>query len=66
MLREQIAELQRENTALVVKLGKSDIGKDILASVRSEGRRSRASSRASGSSASGKSGLLRSGTAPVV
>jgi len=66
LLREQIAELQRENTALVVKLGKSDIGKDILASVRSEGRRSRASSRASGSSASGKSGLLRSGTAPVV
>jgi len=66
LLREQIAELQRENTALVVKLGKSDIGKDILASVRSEGRRSRASSRASASSASGKSGLLRSGTAPVV
>jgi flagellar biosynthesis GTPase FlhF len=64
LLREQIAELQKENTALVVKLGKSDIGKDILASVRSEGRRSRASSRASGSS--GKSGLLRSGTAPVV
>ncbi|OSS51099.1 hypothetical protein B5807_04365 [Epicoccum nigrum] len=64
LLREQIAELQKENTALVVKLGKSDIGKDILASVRSEGRRSRASSRASGSS--GKSGLLRSGTVPVV
>jgi flagellar biosynthesis GTPase FlhF len=63
LLREQIAELQKENTALVVKLGKSDIGKDILASVRSEGR-SRANSRASASS--GKSGLLRTGTAPVV
>ncbi|KAF3006746.1 hypothetical protein E8E13_009817 [Curvularia kusanoi] len=63
LLREQILELQKENTALVSKLGKSDIGKDILASVRKEGGRSRANSRASGSS--GKSGLLRSGTAPV-
>lgn len=67
LLKEQVAELQRENTALVVRLGKSDAGKDILASVRAEGGRSRASSRASGSS--GKSGLhgglVRSGTAPV-
>ena len=60
LLKEQIAELQRENTAIVTKLGKSDIGRDILASVRSEGKRTRASSRASGSS--GKSGLTRSGT----
>lgn len=66
LLREQIAELQKENTALVAKLGKSDIGRDILAAVRSEGGRARASSRASGSSGvSGKSGLSRSGTAPV-
>jgi flagellar biosynthesis GTPase FlhF len=66
LLKEQVAELQRENTALVVKLGKSDVGKDILASVRAEGGRTRASSRASGSSGkSGKSGLMRSGTAPV-
>lgn len=63
LLKEQVAELQRENTALVVKLGKSDIGKDILASVRSEGGRTRASSRASASS--GTSGMTRSGTAPV-
>ncbi|KAF3036336.1 hypothetical protein E8E12_006830 [Didymella heteroderae] len=67
LLKEQVAELQRENTALVVKLGKSDIGKDILASVRAEGGRSRASSRASGSSGKSglHSGLARSGTAPV-
>lgn len=63
LLREQIATLQKENTALVAKLGKSDIGRDILASVRNEGGRARASSRASGSS--GLSGLSRSGTAPV-
>ncbi|KAF2628037.1 hypothetical protein BU25DRAFT_439540 [Macroventuria anomochaeta] len=63
LLKEQVAELQRENTALVAKLGKSDVGRDILAAVRSEGGRTRASSRASGSS--GKSGLARSGTAPV-
>lgn len=66
LLKDQVAELQRENTALVVKLGKSDIGKDILASVRSEAGRARASSRASRSSGkSGKSGLARAGTAPV-
>lgn len=63
LLKDQVAELQRENTALVAKLGKSDIGRDILAAVRSEGGRARASSHASGSS--GKSGLTRSGTAPV-
>ena len=63
LLKEQVAELQRENTALVAKLGKSDIGRDILAAVRSEGGRTRASSRAS--VGSGKSGLVRSGTAPV-
>ncbi|KZM24832.1 uncharacterized protein EKO05_0003481 [Ascochyta rabiei] len=60
LLKVQIGELQRENTALVAKLGKSDIGRDILASVRQGEGRTRASSRASGSS--GKSGLLRSGT----
>lgn len=60
LLKEQVAELQRENTALVVKLGKSDIGRDILAAVRADGGRTRASSRAS--AGSGKSGLARSGT----
>lgn len=60
LLKEQIGGLQQENTALVAKLGKSDVGRDILASVREEGGRARASSRASGSS--GKSGLMRSGT----
>jgi hypothetical protein len=63
LLKEQVAELQRENTALVAKLGKSDVGRDILAAVRNEGGRTRASSRAS--VGSGKSGLVRSGTAPV-
>ncbi|KAH6633151.1 hypothetical protein C7974DRAFT_165766 [Boeremia exigua] len=66
LLKDQVAELQRENTALVAKLGKSDIGKDILASVRNDGGRARASSRASGSSSkSGRAPLTRTGTAPV-
>lgn len=60
LLKVQIGDLQRENTALVAKLGKSDIGRDILASVREGEGRTRASSRASASS--GKSGLARSGT----
>lgn len=60
LLKEQVQELQRENTALVARLGKSDIGKDILAAVRDAGEgRTRASSRASGSS--GKSGLAKNG-----
>ncbi|KAJ8106298.1 hypothetical protein OPT61_g9629 [Boeremia exigua] len=67
LLKDQVAELQRENTALVAKLGKSDIGKDILASVRNDAGRARASSRASGSSGkSGKGALTRSGTTPPV
>lgn len=63
LLKDQIGVLQRENTALVAKLGKSDIGRDILASAREGEGRTRASSRASASSGtSGKTGLLRSGT----
>ncbi|KAJ4374409.1 hypothetical protein N0V86_007274 [Didymella sp. IMI 355093] len=63
VLKEQVAELQRENTALVAKLGRSDVGKDILASVRAEGGRARASSGSSGRS--GRVGSMRSGTVPV-
>ncbi|KAF2824739.1 hypothetical protein CC86DRAFT_353267 [Ophiobolus disseminans] len=52
LLKEQIGELQRENTALVARLGKTDIGRDILKTVREEDMtgRTRASSRASKSS----------------
>ena len=62
LLKEQVQGLQRENTALVARLGKSDVGRDILAAVRDAGEgRTRASSRASGSS--GKSGLAKNGLA---
>jgi hypothetical protein len=63
VLKEQVAELQRENTALVAKLGRSDVGRDILASVRADGGRARASSASSGKS--GRVGSMRSGTVPV-
>lgn len=59
ILKEQIGSLQRENTRLVVSLGRSELGREILASVRegAEGR-ARAGSRASGSSGvSGKVGV---------
>ncbi|KAF2676136.1 hypothetical protein K458DRAFT_492672 [Lentithecium fluviatile CBS 122367] len=36
LLKEQIGELQRENTKLVARLGKSDVGKEILKKVREE------------------------------
>lgn len=54
VLKQQIGDLQRENTALVARLGKTEIGRDILKQVREEdGKgRTRASSRASGKSAS--------------
>lgn len=72
LLKEQIGELQRENTALVARLGKTDVGRDILKVVREEDMkgRTRASSRASKSSArstkgSESSGLARSSTEPV-
>ncbi|KAH8719205.1 hypothetical protein GQ44DRAFT_623957 [Phaeosphaeriaceae sp. PMI808] len=66
LLKQQIGELQRENTALVARLGKSDMGRDILKLVRGEDSkgRSRASSRASKSSEkSAKRGsIVRSNT----
>ncbi|KAF2788772.1 hypothetical protein K505DRAFT_285520 [Melanomma pulvis-pyrius CBS 109.77] len=60
LLNEQIGDLQRENTALVARIGKSEAGVDLLKKVREElegkGRR-RASSRASmDSKASRRSG----------
>lgn len=59
LLKVQIGELQRENTALVARLGKTDVGRDILRVVREEDMtgRARASSRASKSS--GKSGRTK-------
>jgi hypothetical protein len=52
LLKEQIGELQRENTAVVARLGKTDVGRDILRLVREEDMtgRTRANSRASGKS----------------
>jgi len=50
LLKDQIGELQRENTAIVAKIGKTEGGLDVLRKVREdlEGTgRSRASSRAS-------------------
>ncbi|KAL2043071.1 hypothetical protein N7G274_004131 [Stereocaulon virgatum] len=47
ILREQVGALQRENTALVVKLGKIDDGKDLLLQIKAEvegGGRSRSAS----------------------
>ncbi|KAF1945730.1 hypothetical protein EJ02DRAFT_395410 [Clathrospora elynae] len=53
LLKEQIGEVQLENTALVARLGKSEVGIEILRLVREEDMtgRTRASSRASASSA---------------
>lgn len=53
LLKEQIGDLQRENTALVARMGKSDFGMELLKKVRDdlEGKgRARASSRSSGES----------------
>jgi DNA repair exonuclease SbcCD ATPase subunit len=59
VLHEQIGDLQRENTALVARIGKTPAGVDMLKKVREElegnGGRKRASSRASADSkASGR------------
>ncbi|OCK81289.1 hypothetical protein K432DRAFT_381439 [Lepidopterella palustris CBS 459.81] len=53
LLKEQIGELQRENTTLVARIGKTDGGLDVLRRVKEEleGKgRARASSRASATS----------------
>lgn len=54
LLKEQIGELQRENTALVARMGKTDMGRELLKNVREEmmeGKgRKRSSSRASAGS----------------
>ncbi|KAF2649333.1 hypothetical protein K491DRAFT_698170 [Lophiostoma macrostomum CBS 122681] len=57
LLKEQIGELQRENTVLVAKMGKSEGGLEVLRKVREEleGKgRTRASSRASAESGRSK------------
>jgi hypothetical protein len=64
VLHEQIGDLQRENTALVARIGKSPAGIDMLKKVREElegsGGRKRASSRAStDSKASGRKSDLQ-------
>jgi chromosome segregation ATPase len=71
LLKEQIRELQMENTALVARMGKTELGKEILRAVREEEKgtgRARAASRASRSS--GKSGkkseLGKGGTSALV
>lgn len=70
ILKEQIGELQRENTALVAGIGKSEKGMEVLKRVREEmeGKqgRNRASSQASslsrGSGSGRKSGRQREGS----
>ncbi|KAF2502576.1 hypothetical protein BU16DRAFT_612226 [Lophium mytilinum] len=56
LLREQIGELQRENTAIVAKIGRMEGGIDVLRKVKEdmEGGRTRASSRASAGSRGSK------------
>ncbi|KAJ4361930.1 hypothetical protein N0V83_010871 [Neocucurbitaria cava] len=56
LLKEQLGELQRENTALVARMRKTENGRELLRLVKEEDMkgRTRASSRASG--ASGRSG----------
>ncbi|KAF2114472.1 hypothetical protein BDV96DRAFT_576870 [Lophiotrema nucula] len=64
LLKEQIGELQRENTTLVAKLGKTESGRDILKKVRDEmdGKgRGRASSRASSSSKASRNSDKKNG-----
>lgn len=66
LLKEQIGDLQRENTVMVARLGKSDLGRDILKKVKEEdsGRRRSSSVRSRGSGGSlgkkenGGSGLV--------
>ncbi|CAI6333121.1 unnamed protein product [Periconia digitata] len=65
LLRSQIGGLQRENTMLAARLGKTDVGREVLRRVREElaeegdvggGGRKRAGSRSSGGSGGKKSG----------
>ena len=61
LLKEQIGDLQHENTALVSRLGKTDEGIKILRAIKEgEKGRTRASSRTSISS--GKSGIRSKGS----
>jgi len=65
ILREQVCSLQRENTSLVLRLGRSDEGKDLLKEVKSEvdGKRSRSSSlrRGKGTLEEGKEATIPGG-----
>ncbi|OAG06388.1 uncharacterized protein CC84DRAFT_1146465 [Paraphaeosphaeria sporulosa] len=70
IVKEQIGELQRENTALVAGMGKSEKGMEVLRRVREElegkkGREragSRGSNRSGGSGSGRKSGHQREGS----
>jgi hypothetical protein len=64
LLKDQIGELQKENTALVARLGKTETGQDILRKVQEEDMvgRTRASSRASRSSGVSVSGRPKAGS----
>jgi len=55
LLKEQIGDLQKENTVMVVRLGKMDGGKEILKKIREEdgGRKRSGSVRSQGSRGSG-------------
>lgn len=74
ILREQVGALQRENTGLVLRLGKVDEGKDLLKEVKKEmeeGGRSRSGSgsrslrREKGSGAKGKEATVLAGEKQV-
>ena len=68
LLKDQIGDLQRENTALVARLGKTDAGKEILKKIKEEdsGRRRSGSVRSRGSGGSqGKKEQEKSGLVGV-
>ncbi len=70
ILREQVGALQRENTALVLRLGKMDEGKDVLKEVKKEmeeGGRSRSGSlrREKGLGVKGKEATVLAGETQV-
>ncbi|KAF2738739.1 hypothetical protein EJ04DRAFT_549654 [Polyplosphaeria fusca] len=62
LLKEQIGELQRENTALVANMGRTDSGREILKKVREEVEGKAARDRASSRASAGSKGSRRSAT----
>lgn len=67
LLREQVADLQRENTLLVQRLGKMDNGPEILRKLKDDAKRERKRAVSGASSIrSGSSGKKSSETVPQV